>query len=116
MIDEPTDVWLLMISLANRMMDMTPSSPQRADLRTSMCDLRGLRNIAKGVPMALIDPASGYVIEPEPDAPGCAYVHHAGSYTRAPDYCDLDAEPGSEYCAAHRAVEDGYSDTDLSET
>ncbi len=37
----------------------------------------------------------------------CAYVYHVGSYTNPPEPCDLDAEEDSEYCARHRATEDG---------
>ncbi len=36
--------------------------------------------------------------------PGCTYYTGGAWQNRPPQYCDADAEPGSEYCALHSAA------------
>jgi hypothetical protein len=41
----------------------------------------------------------------------CIHVSGLGSYEEPPDYCDDEAEPGSEYCARHEP-DDFWDDVD----
>jgi hypothetical protein len=43
--------------------------------------------------------------------PTCAYAY-GPFYKQPPEYCDNDTEPGSQYCATHRYVEEGYDNSD----
>lgn len=43
-------IWFDMLFLANRMADMRPSSPERAEMAVRMNELRRAYNLAKGIP------------------------------------------------------------------
>lgn len=39
--------------------------------------------------------------EPEPDPEPCQYLERLGSYYDAPEWCEEDALPGSDFCHRH---------------